>query len=145
MSSIIESKRAKLASGLSQCVHLPGPGTYRLNGAARVLPSSNPPLVANRAGLAWELRYNDGDFGCQNGAPDITGLHPIATTGTWTRPATAATITVPPGQWTRNTSLTIAFDVQGAPSSSPTAWFDDITLEPGEPDPLPFAFADGFE
>lgn len=145
MSSIIESKRAKLASGRSQCVHLPGPGTYRLNGAARVLPSSNPPLVANRAGLAWELRYNDGDFGCQTGAPDITGLHPLASTGTWTRPATAATITIPPGRWTPNTSLTVIFDVQGAPANAPTAWFDDVILEPGEPDLPPEMFSDGFE
>ena len=145
MPTIIDGKRAKLVGGLSQCIHLPGPGTYELNGAARVVPSSNPPFGSNRAGLAWELRYNDGDFGCQNGAPDQIGAHPIATTSTWTRPATAATITIPPGRWTRNTSLTVIADVQGAPANPPTGWFDDVTLAPGVPALPAEVFSDGFE
>ncbi len=134
---------ARLA-GRAQCIHLPGPGSYQLNGWGRVVPSSNPPLTSNRARLTWELRYNGSMFGCEDGAPDLAGTHVLASTATWARPAAGAVIQVPAAVWTHNTSLTVKLDVIGGPLNPPTAWFDGITLDPGTPD-TDRIFANGFE
>ncbi len=128
-------------AGRAQCIHLPGPGTYALNGWGRVLPAFTP-MNGNRARLTWELRYDADRFGCDDGVPDLGGTHQIASTGTWTRPAGPALIEVPPSVWTRNTSLTIKLDVIGAPINPPSAWFDGITLETGYDDTI---FANGFQ
>ncbi len=129
-------------AGRAQCIHLPGPGTYVLNGWGRVVPASTP-FASNRARLAWELRYDAGSFGCGDGAPDLGGTHVLAGTSTWTRPVDAGLIEVPPSVWTRNTSLTVKLDVIGAPLNPPRAWFDGISLAPVDiHDAL---FADGFE
>lgn len=129
-------------AGRSQCIHLPGPGVYALNGWGRVVPNSNPPLVSNRARITWELRYNGGMSSCENGAPDIGGTHQLATGTAWVRPANPAVIDVPANVWTQNTSLTVKLDVIGGPISPPTAWFDGITLDLYGDDTI---FANGFE
>lgn len=131
-----------LLAGRSQCIHLPGPGWYRLNGWGRVSPGSNPPITINRARLVWELRYNGGAMSCESGAPNFSGVHQVATGTTWTRPASAATIEVPPAVWTQHTSLTIKLDVTGALANPPTAWFDGITLDIDGSDTI---FANGFQ
>lgn len=129
-------------AGRSQCIHLPGPGVYALNGWGRVVPASNPPLVSNHARLTWELRYDGGLQSCENGAPSLAGTHQLATGSTWTRPGSPALIEVPLSVWTTNTSLTVRLDVIGNVVNPPTAWFDGITLETGVDDTI---FADGFE
>jgi predicted outer membrane repeat protein len=129
-------------AGVSQCVHLPGPGLYQLNGWGRVVPGSNPPLTSNRARLVWELRYNGGRFGCSDGAPDFGGTHQLATGTAWTRPGSPAVIEVPAAVWTQDTSLTIKLDVLGGPINPPTAWFDGITLDLLGDDTI---FANGFQ
>lgn len=145
MPTEIGGKQAKRVAGLAQCIHVPGPGTYRLNGAARVMPSSNPPLTLNRASLVWELRADGGATGCEEGIPTVSGIHALATTNQWTRPVTSAVIEVSPAMWTENTSITVRFDVSGTPANPPTGWFDAVSLEVGGVDPVPEMFADGFE
>ncbi|MBB5208182.1 hypothetical protein [Chiayiivirga flava] len=144
MPTEVEGKRAKRVGGLSQCIHVPGPGSYLLNGFGRVLPSSNPPLAANRVSLVWELRSDGGTDGCEDGIPTVGGTHLLADTGAWTRPATPAVIEVPSALWTPNTSITLRFDVAGSSINPPTGWFDAITLEVGGVTSFD-GFADGFE
>ncbi|MEO8011672.1 MAG: hypothetical protein ABI650_08520, partial [Dokdonella sp.] len=125
--------------GRSQCVHLPGPGLYLLNGFGKV---SGGTLGGNSVRLRWELRYNGGANSCEDGIFDLTNSHILATSNVWRRPGNAAIIEVPIGAWTRNTSLTIKLDTIGSPATSPTGWFDGITLEIGNSDTI---FANGFD
>lgn len=134
--------QAPRLAGRSQCIHLPGPGVYQLNGWGRVVPSSMPPVTMNRARLTWELRYNGSLLGCENGAPDLSSIHQLATNATWTRPASPALIEVPAAVWTPNTSLTVRLDVLGGTLNPPSAWFDGITLDVIGDDTI---FANGFE
>jgi hypothetical protein len=108
----------------SQCIHLPGPGVYELNGHGR-LSSGAPGL---RARLRWELRLFGGLFGCEDGAPDLTGVHLLATGTAWTRPSISSQIVVPEAAWSVNSSLTIQLDVLGAPIGTTSGWFDGIEL-----------------
>jgi hypothetical protein len=127
-------------AGRGQCIHIPAPGKYELNGYARIVPNSNPPLVSNTARLTWALRRNGGRFGCEDGLPDANGALTLATSSPWRRPNPSAVIEVGPGVWTRDTSITIVLDVLGGIQNPPTAWFDGITLEPqGD-----LIFLDGF-
>jgi hypothetical protein len=99
-------------------------------------------MNTNRARLTWALRYNGGRFSCENNAPDLTGTLNLATTSTWTRPGTPASIEVPAALWTPDTSVTVVLDVIGGVINPPTAWFDGITLEPLGSDVI---FANGFQ
>ncbi len=134
----------------SQCIHLPGPGTYYLNGFGRV---TNGAPIDNTVRLEWDLRYNGGAFGCTDGAPNLEGTHVLAQAPTWRRPPADDVIEVPEANWTPNTSLTINLVVvngnpikgigAGAPRlGGPTGWFDGITLGTEGDDTI---FADGFE
>ena len=116
-------------AGRSQCIHLPGPGVYALNGFGRVVPSSNPPLTVNRARLLWELRYTGGASGCEDGPIQQSGTVNLASTSTWATSASPAQIVIPTVSWTVNTSLTVKLDVIGSVVNPPTAWFDGIRLE----------------
>ncbi|HEY0178405.1 MAG TPA: hypothetical protein VGC30_02095 [Dokdonella sp.] len=84
------------ASPCVQCVHIPGPGTYLLNGWGRA--SHGAPLH-NQARLAWELRKNGSVFGCTDGAPDATGEFMLAEDTAWHKPAVGAAIDVPAAIW----------------------------------------------
>jgi hypothetical protein len=119
-------ERAPLVAGRGQCIHIPLSGTYRLNGFGRVQPASTI-MATRRARLVWELRFSDGNFGCDSGPPDQTGVLELSSTGTWTRPGAPALINV---NANFNTSLTIKLDVLGSPIGTTTGWFDGITLEP---------------
>jgi hypothetical protein len=135
----------------AQCVHIPGPGTYLLNGWGR---ATHGVPGHNQARLAWELRRNGGTFGCTDGAPDATGEFVLADDTTWHKPVVAGTIDVTDATWGNNTSLTIyAVGINGNPiarapvpthadGGGPNAWFDGITLT-RKPDDL--IFSNGFE
>jgi hypothetical protein len=127
--------------GRSQCIHLPGPGRYALNGFGRVLPASSP-INPTSARLTYALRYNGGRFTCENGPAQVTSTFTLATTGAWNRPANPAVINVPAALWTQDTSVTISLDVTGGAIGTTTGWFDGITLEPLDIDEL---FENGFE
>ncbi|MBN8480826.1 MAG: hypothetical protein J0L88_04455 [Xanthomonadales bacterium] len=129
--------------GYAQCMHLPGPGTWALNGSAR----SESAQLSNPTGLIWELRL-DGGEGCVEGPITNGGVHAIGTASSadqWVRPGSPALISVNEAAWTHNTSLTVIMAVY--PYAGGTAFnglFDRITLEwAGPADDV--IFRDGFD
>jgi hypothetical protein len=90
------------------------------------------------------VTYNGDPLGCGGGATHQSGVHPLAATGDWRKPATPAYITIPADRWTRNSAIIVTFDVQGAPSSPPTAWFDHVTLGAVDGE-VGVMFSNGFE
>ena len=131
-------------SGLTQCVHLPGPGTYTLNGWGR--GTGNLTVAGDIAQLYWELRQSGGEA-CTDGPPDVTGFHFLSNRASWLRPANPVVINVSAAQWTTTSSVSVTMlvfenSVAGPPRTA-TGWFDGITLE--WLDPNDRIFADGFE
>lgn len=131
-------------TGRRQCVHLPGPGTYRLNGFARTIgggPLGNP----QSARLQWEFR-RDGTEACTSGPADRSGDHVITSGSSFVQPAFATVIEVANGEWTPDSSITIGTVVQATGVTPPPrlhAWFDGIRLIV---DTIPpFEFSNGFE
>lgn len=127
----------------SQCIHLPLAGTYRLDGFART--TSTGPIGNQRALLHWDLRL-DGGEACTSG-PVAAGGDVVITGGSaWASAASPANIVVPPAQWTRNSSITIATVMIATGVTPPPGlhgWFDGISLTylPTGAD----LFDDGFE
>lgn len=124
-----------------QCIHLPGPGRYLLNGWGRS-GGQNP--VRDSVLLNWELRYNGGE-NCTNGVPQASGDHFLSTSGSWVRPANPAVIDLPSTEATHNSSLLVRLVVIDNGITFPaaaTGWFDGITLEVESGDLI---FANGFE
>lgn len=111
--------------GSSQCVHLPAPGRYLLNGWGRVQPGNiiNP----TRAELRWQLFPNGAPMGCGGGVVSGSGTHQLASNLTWTRPAQPAEVVVTEAEWTINTALVIQPRTTGG-LIQPMGWFDGITL-----------------
>lgn len=130
-------------NGAQQCIFLPGPGRYRLNGYGR----SPGFLVAQRDALYlnWKLR-RDGDQGCAAGLPDREGDHFLTRANAWVSPAVPAVIDVPPELWSSNSSITVALVVVDNGLTVPreaTGWFDGISLTVEALDDV--IFADGFD
>lgn len=125
----------------TQCIHLPGPGRYRLNGWGR-----SAGTIASRDSvlLHWQLR-RVGQESCNAGPPDLSGDHFLSTSAGWVRPATPATIEISETDWTWTSSITIELAVIDNGITFPpavTGWFDGITLDVDEGDVI---FADDFE
>lgn len=130
-------------SGLTQCVHLPGPGTYALNGWAR----SGAGGVGNRdyMYLNWEYRAAGGED-CTNGAATSAGDHFLSNSPSWQHPANPKLIIVPVAEWTSTSSIAVSLVAVEFGTTSPSntiGWFDGITLE--WIDPNDRIFDDGFE
>lgn len=124
-----------------QCVHIPGPAVYRLNGRGRGGGSTIP--TRDFAVLSWEFR-RDGSEQCNVGEPDVSGELTVGAGTSWGTAAIPAEITVLPGDWTPNSSITVGLTAVDGGTVSPrsiSAWFDGIVLQVGG-DPV---FADGFE
>ncbi|MEO6076925.1 MAG: hypothetical protein ABIP56_08985, partial [Dokdonella sp.] len=122
-------------SARKQCVHLPGPGTYTLNGWGKST-GSGPFTTGSYVRLGWEYR-SAGSETC-GGMVTSSGNLLLANTGTWRRPATPATIVVSNFAWTTDSSILVYLVVEDGPGSgiapeAPTAtlngWFDGITLD----------------
>ena len=131
-------------SGLVQCVHLPGPGTYTLNGWGR--GTGNMTVAGDIAQLYWEYRDNGGEA-CTQGDPNTSGYLFLSNQASWRRPANPLVIEVSAAQWTTTSSVAITMivfenSVSGPPRTA-TGWFDGITLE--WLDPNDRIFDDGFE
>ena len=130
--------------GYLQCIHLPGPGTYALNGWAR---TEGDPQLANPTALLWELRL-DGGEGCIDGAITRGGTHPFPTQATldaWTPAASPALVTVSETEWNHNSSLTVIMAVcPNASGNSYNGLFDGITLQ-WSADGSDVIFTDGFD
>jgi len=131
------------STGASQCVNIPGPGTYTLTG--RGLPTGGF-AVATAAVIKWNMRANPGaSSGCMNAGVTSTG--DLFLPSNWALPTTPATITISPAQWTDSTTIEIRLEVaQGGISQSTTltANFDEISLT-GVSSGGGLLFADGFE
>jgi hypothetical protein len=133
-----------------QCIYLPGPGYYYLDGWGRAT-AAGAGLPPNRAWLDWELRYSTATLdGCTDAPPAATGSLLLASGSTWARPAAPAVIDATVG-WGTTTSLTVYLVVQnGSPIApvpnavlgGPQGWFDDITLGTDYDDTI---FANGFD
>ena len=125
-----------------QCIHLPGPATYRLNGRGK----GGGGTIATRdfAVLAWEYRRT-GSEACNAGTPDASGELTVGAGTNWGTAGTATLIDVPPGDWTSSSSITITLVAVDGGVTSPrsiSAFFDGIVLEVAGGDAL---FGDGFE
>lgn len=126
-----------------QCVYLPGPGRYALNGWGRSVGAT----ISTRDAvlLNWQLRHNGGES-CTQGIADASGDHFLTSSASWTQPANPAEIQLPEAAWTPNSSLTVSLVVVDVGVTSPPAingWFDGIGLTVS---PIGNAlFADGFE
>lgn len=132
--------------GATQCIHLPGPGRYLLNGTGKAVSNR----VDNRdpVALHWQLRH-DGGEACTAGVPMREGDHVLAITNAWNRPTQPAIIDINAVEWTRNSSIAVTLLVTdnfvSVANRGVLGWFDDVALQltaipaPGLP------FADGFE
>ena len=127
-----------------QCVRLPGPGRYLMNGWGKGGGST----IQNRddAVLAWEYR-RQGGYDCNVGTVDAFGELTLGGGTSWGHPAQPATIDVPEADFVTGSPAIklrlIARD--GNPTAvggSITAWFDGITLDVEGGDVI---FANGFE
>jgi hypothetical protein len=133
-------------TGAAQCIHLPGPGRYLLNGYGRA--ATNPIGSRDPVGLHWEFRA-DGGEACSAGLATRSGDHVLATLDAWTRPQVPATIDVTEAEWSSNSSITIRLYVQEVGvqlTPSVQGWFDGITLDATAlPEDSGLPFRDGFE
>jgi len=129
------------ASGLVQCVLLPAPGTYALNGWGR--GTGTMVTAGDIAELYWEFRKSGGE-NCTSGAPNATGTKVLSNSNSWSRPATPAYIEVTEQDWTSTSSIAVTLvAVENGPSGGPTnAWFDGVTLRIDGDDTI---FANGFD
>lgn len=128
--------------GISQCVHLPGPGTYAVNGWGR--STGNGIILDDSAALYWEYR-RDGSETCIQGAPVSSGYVTLSASSSWRRPPIPVLISVSPEEWTHNSSITVtlvAVENSAASNTSTSAWFDGVTIQLIGADTI---FADGFE
>ncbi len=148
----VASDQARVAVR-SQCIHVPGPGLYALDGWGRVTGVA-PFAPPNRVWLDWKLGNSFVDDGCTTFAAVSSGSLQLASGSTWATPASPAFIHVPEASWTEFTTLTVTLVVQnGSPIApggaapeavlgGPSGWFDGITLTTDFDDTI---FANGFE
>lgn len=126
-----------------QCIHLPGPGSYRLNGRGR--GGGNTVLTRDYAVLAWELRRSGGQD-CTNGPADAFGELTIGSGTQWGSAAQPAIIEVPAMHWSATSSITVRLVAQDGGiniGGSVSAWFDGISLIVDDGSDV--IFANGFQ
>jgi hypothetical protein len=123
-----------------QCVFLPGPGRYVINGWGHT--SGFTVDTRDYARLGWEFRY-DGYEACTNGTPSASGEFTLGHSTSWTQAAAPAIVDV--FGWSRNSSITL-YLIAGAGTITTArtinAWFDGITIDVQPLSDL--IFSDGF-
>lgn len=128
---------------MAHCLHVPGPGIYKLGGRGRAGIGPN----GDRALMQWHYR-RDGGPGCADSGIDAQGDVIITTSDQWTQ-APSTYIDVPAAEWNRNTSIGIVLAVDNIGSPDPAVahgFFDDISLEVvGSVPEDDVIFADGFD
>lgn len=111
-----------------QCVFLPGPGSYVINGWGRT--SGFTVDTRDYARLGWEFRY-DGYEACTNGSgPNATGEFTLGHSTSWTQAATPAVVNV--FDWSKNSSITLYLIASAGTITTArniNAWFDGITID----------------
>jgi hypothetical protein len=127
--------------GIVQCMHLPGPGLYALNGFGH--GTGTMVTAGDIAELYWEYRKSGGE-GCTSGTPDASGTKILSNSNSWSMPAIPAYIVVTEQDWTYTSSIAVTLVAQenGAGGAPTNAWFDGITLAIDGDNTI---FADGFE
>lgn len=136
----LEAGVGTLVEAARQCVAIPGPETWYLNGSARTLPGVAS--ARDSMGIAWTLHRG---ANC-TGSVIAQGVKALGSAATWLRPAQPVAIPVSPADWTRDTSLALVLRVgEGSLSAGATAngWFDQITLD--DTVQAEAVFMDGFE
>lgn len=134
---------------MTQCVHIPGPGDYALNGFGYGASNGNPIFFPrDSVRLHWIIRYAPIGESCFSQPADAEGDLLILAGDTWGAPAEPAILHVPADAWTSTTAVEILLvvhesgsNVVGQPSDT-TGHFDGITLEPVASDLI---FANGFD
>ncbi|MEO8460014.1 MAG: hypothetical protein ABI451_05755, partial [Dokdonella sp.] len=115
-----------------QCVHLPGPAIYALNGWGKSTGTITPGSYVR---LGWEYR-SAGSETC-TGPVTASGSLLLATNGTWRKPTTAAAIEASNFAWTTDSSVLVYLVVEDgggiggqpeAPTANLNAWFDGIEV-----------------
>ena len=137
--SLDDAPQARVIAAI-QCIHVPGPSMYGLNGWGRSIGAAG---IRDSLLLHWEYRI-DGGEACNAGPPTAVGDHLLTTSPVWTRPAVPAYIDVPDSEFTGNSSITVflvVVDNEVSNDWTVSGWFDGITLEPD----TDLIFADGFE
>ena len=130
--------------GLSQCVRIPGPGTYRLTGFGYGVGADS--FSRDRVTITWKLRANTGGESC-TGVIAAQGELPFPSTATWSAQVQPEYIDVSVGQWTRWTAVELALVVREGSfniNATTSGYFDGIVLEPSAPF-IDAVFADGYE
>lgn len=125
---------------LVQCVQLPGPGLYALNGWG--LGTGTQFTAGDSAELYWEYRKSGG-AGCTDGTPNATGTLVLSRSNSWGRPATPAYIQVTEPDFSQYSSIAVTLVAEESLLGGATsAWFDGITLSVAGDDTI---FANGFD
>lgn len=130
--------------GLSECVHIPGPGTYQLNGFAYGLGPSN--VERDKVRLGWKFRSNPGGEAC-NGSVSAEGAVVFPNSSTWVASSAPGTIDIPPALWSRYSSVEVSLITQEGGfriGDRVTGNFDGITLQAVE-GVFDRIFADSFD
>ncbi|MEP6881534.1 MAG: hypothetical protein ABI866_06050, partial [Dokdonella sp.] len=129
--------------GLTQCVHIPGPGTYVLDGLAHGGAATNN-FKRDHPILRWRLRSNPGGEAC-SGTVNATGDVGFPNGLDFAPANRASTILVTPAMWSRFTSIEVSLVVEEGDtnaSGTTSASFDSISLSALDTDVI---FANGFE
>jgi hypothetical protein len=127
--------------GLRQCISLPGPGVYGINGWSRVPGATT--MSRDYARIRWIFRRDAADCA---GAITSEGNHYLARSAAWSQ-AVEAQIPIAPGDWTFNSTIEISLEVLDGDlvgTNAVDAWFDDISLRVIGLE-VPAVFRDGFE
>jgi len=127
--------------GLVQCVQLPGPGFYSLNGWGH--GTGTQFAIGDNAQLYWEYRKNGG-AGCTGGTPNAVGTVVLSTGNFWSQSSMPGQIQVTEQDMSQYSSIAVylvakEFGTGGSPTK---AWFDGITLSVAGDDTI---FANGFD
>jgi len=131
--------------GSRQCVHLPGPGLYTLTTFGKT--EFGPTAQRDSVVLQWEFR-RDGSEQCDGGPADDAGDLLVTRQSTFSDPASPAVISVPPADFTPNSSITVSLVVIDNGLTVPrraTGWFDVVSLALTPFEAGDELFADGFE
>jgi hypothetical protein len=130
--------------GLSQCIHIPGPGTYRLSGFAYGAGQS---FERDSVSVRWTRRNTAGAEICNGTALDSGALAFPSNASTWAAATAPVYITVPASQWSRYATVQLALAVSERGlniNGDTTGYFDGIVLEPFDV-ATDRVFADDFE
>lgn len=130
-------------TGASQCIHLPGPGTYTLDG--RGYAGALNPQFLDRLSIEWVLRGNSD--ACQGPALSQGELGIRAGTG-WKSPLASAQFAISPTDWNLNSTVELRLTVRQNPNNPAVnalfGRFDGLSLT-GSSSFADELLADGFE